>query len=211
MSGKDSEPDPPAPTPEYQRLPSLDENDDVPSYLEASSKRRRIIITVFLLSLASAVVYIFWPSDPRIHIERLRISHVRIRRRPVLSVDMSLLVTLKVTNADVYSFGFTTLHVAVSYRGKTLGHVRSDGGQVTAMGSTYVEAETELNGVAVFPDVIHLIRDLAKGSIEFDTVTETSGKLGIMFLRFPLKAKVECGILVNTVNQTISRQSCKPV
>ncbi|KFK35787.1 hypothetical protein AALP_AA4G036600 [Arabis alpina] len=124
---------------------------------------------------------------------------------------MTLLVTLKVTNADVYSFDFTALDVAVDYRGKTLGHVSSDGGHVTAFGSSFLEAETELDGVTVFADVIHLIHDLAKGSVEFDTVTETNGKLGVFFFRFPLKAKIACGIMVDTVNQTISHQSCRPV
>lgn len=124
---------------------------------------------------------------------------------------MTLLVTLKVSNADVYSFDFTDLDVTIDYRGKTLGHVSSDGGHVTAFGSSYLDAEAELDGVMVFPDVIHLIHDLAKGSVEFDTVTETNGKLGVLFFRFPLKAKVACGILVDTVNQTISRQSCSPL
>lgn len=127
------------------------------------------------------------------------------------SIDMTMLVTLKVSNADVYSFDFTALDVAIGYKGKTLGHVISDGGHVRAMGSSYLEAETQLDGVTVFADVINLIHDLAKGYIEFDTVTETNGKLGVLFFRFPLKAKVACGILVNTVNQTISRQSCRPV
>ncbi|CAN8288220.1 unnamed protein product [Cochlearia groenlandica] len=148
---------------------------------------------------------------PVSEIERIKISHVHVHRRPVPSIDMTMLVTLKVSNADVYSFDFTALDVAIGYRGKTLGHVSSDGGHVTAMGLTYLEAETELDGVTVFDDVIHLIHDFAKGSIEFDTVTVTNGKLGILFFRFPLKAKVACGILVNTVNQTISRQSCRPV
>lgn len=121
---------------------------------------------------------------------------MRVHRRPVPSIDMTMLVTLKVSNADVYSFDFTALDVAIDYRGKTLGHVSSDGGHVTAMGSSYLEAETELDGVTVFPDVIHLIHDLAKGSVEFDTVTETSGKLGVLFFRFPLKVRYSTPVLL---------------
>lgn len=172
-------------SPEYKPLPSSsqDRNDAV------LISRRRFIISIFLISFASIIIYIFWPSDPRIKIERVKISHVHVHRRPVPSIDMTLLVTLKVTNADVYSFDFTALDVAVDYRGKTLGHVSSDGGHVTAMGSSYLEAETELDGVTVFADVIHLIHDFAKGSVEFDTVTETNGKLGVLFFRFPLKVR----------------------
>ncbi|CAA7043875.1 unnamed protein product [Microthlaspi erraticum] len=200
-------------SPEYKPLPSSshDVNDAVLISHPSAIARRRFIISIFCISFASVLIYLFWPSDPRIKIVGVKISHVHVHRRPVPSVDLTMLVTLKVSNADVYSFDFTALDVAVDYRGKTLGHVSSDGGHVTAMGSSYLEAETELDGVTVFPDVIHLIYDLAKGSVEFDTVTETKGKLGVLFFRFPLKAKVACGILVDTVNQTISRQSCRPV
>ncbi|KAG2328279.1 hypothetical protein Bca52824_011007 [Brassica carinata] len=177
---------------EYKPLPSSsrDLNGAVLISHPSSLGRRRFIISIFLISFASILIYIFWPSDPRIKIERVKVSHVHVHRRPVPSIDMTILVTLK-------------LDVAIGYRGKTLGHVSSDGGHVRAMGSSYLEAETQLDGVTVFADVINLIHDLAKGYIEFDTVTETNGELGV--------AKVACGILVNTVNQTISRQSCRPV
>ncbi|ESQ30217.1 hypothetical protein EUTSA_v10011771mg [Eutrema salsugineum] len=200
-------------SPEYRPLPSSSQDlcDAVLISHPSTNTRRCFIISIFLISFASILIYIFWPSDPRIKIERVRISHVSVHRRPVPSIDMTMLVTLKISNADVYSFDFTALDVEIDYRGKTLGHVSSDGGHVRAMGSSYLEAETELDGVTVFADVIHLIHDLAMGSVEFDTVTETNGKLGILFFRFPLKAKVACGIQVNTVNQTISRQSCTVV
>ncbi|KAL9309441.1 putative Late embryogenesis abundant protein, LEA_2 subgroup [Arabidopsis thaliana] len=201
--------------PDYKPLPSSSSHEVNDAVLisshPSSPSRRRFIISIFLISFASILIYIFWPSDPRIKIIRVKISHVHVHRRPVPSIDMTLLVTLKVSNADVYSFDFTDLDVTIDYRGKTLGHVSSDGGHVTAFGSSYLDAEAELDGVMVFPDVIHLIHDLAKGSVEFDTVTETNGKLGVLFFRFPLKAKVACGILVDTVNQTISRQSCSPL
>lgn len=192
MTGEE---DPKAATPslpDYQPLPSSshDQNDAVLISSHSSfTSRRRFIISIFLISFASILIYIFWPSDPRIKIVRVKISHVHVHRRPVPSIDMTLLVTLKVSNADVYSFDFTDLDVTIDYRGKTLGHVSSDGGHVTAFGSSYLDAEAELDGVTVFPDVIHLIHDLAKGSVEFDTVTETNGNLGVWFFRFPLKVR----------------------
>ncbi|CAH2036484.1 unnamed protein product [Thlaspi arvense] len=178
-------------SPEYKPLlaSSHDPNDDVLISNYSKNARRRFIVSIFLISFASILIYIFWPSDPRIKIVRVKISHVHVHRRPVPSIDMTMLVTLKVSNADVYSFDFTALDVAIDYRGKTLGHVNSDGGHVRAMGSSYLEAETELDGVTVFSDVIHLINDLAKGSVEFDTVTETNGKLGVLFFRFALKVR----------------------
>ncbi|CAH8354538.1 unnamed protein product [Eruca vesicaria subsp. sativa] len=213
MAGEaDQDPEATPSSPDYKPLPSSinDRNGAVLISHISSTRRSRFIVSIFLISFASILIYIFWPSDPRIKIERVKVSHVHVHRRPVPSIDMTMLVTLKVSNADVYSFDFTALDVAIGYRGKTLGHVNSDGGHVRAMGSSYLEAETQLDGVTVFADVINLIHDLAKGSIEFDTVTETNGKLGVLFFSFPLKAKVACGILVNTVNQTISRQSCRP-
>ncbi|KAL0661966.1 hypothetical protein Bca4012_098803 [Brassica carinata] len=188
MAG-DYDPEATPSSPEYKPLPSSSRDLDGAVLIShpSSISRRRFIISLFLISFASILIYIFWPSDPRIKIERVKVSHVHVHRRPVPSIDMTMLVTLKVSNADVYSFDFTALDVAIGYRGKTLGHVSSDGGHVKAMGSSYLEAETQLDGVTVFADVINLIHDLAKGSIEFDTVTETNGKLGVLFFRFPLK------------------------
>lgn len=188
MAG-DYDPEATPSSPEYKPLASSSRDLDGAVLIShpSSISRRRFIISLFLISFASILIYIFWPSDPRIKIERVKVSHVHVHRRPVPSIDMTMLVTLKVSNADVYSFDFTALDVAIGYRGKTLGHVSSDGGHVKAMGSSYLEAETQLDGVTVFADVINLIHDLAKGSIEFDTVTDTNGKLGVLFFRFPLK------------------------
>lgn len=85
---------------------------------------------------------------------------------------------------------YRTLEVAVGYRGKKLGHVRSENGHVRALGSSYVEAELDLECVKVLSDVVFLLEDLAKGTVPFDTVTEVTGRLGIFFFRFPLKVKV---------------------
>lgn len=59
-----------------------------------------------------------------------------------------------------------------------------------AMGSSYVDATLELNGVEVISDVILLIEDLARGLVPFDTVTEVRGQLGVFFLQFPLKVNL---------------------
>lgn len=98
-------------------------------------------------------------------------------------------VTLKVHNVDVYSMDYKTLEVAVGYRGKRLGHVKSHHGHVRALGSSYVEAELELECVKVLSDVVFLLEDLARGAVPIDTVTEFSGHLGIFFFGFPLKVK----------------------
>ncbi|KAK8551221.1 hypothetical protein V6N12_039872 [Hibiscus sabdariffa] len=79
------------------------------------------------------------------------------------------------------------LDVAVGYRGKMLGHVTSDHGHVREMGSSYVDAQLELNGVEVLSDVVYFLEDMAKGIVPFDTITEFTGSLGLSLIKFPLK------------------------
>lgn len=125
-----------------------------------------------------------------------------------MAIDVSMLVTIKVRNGDVYRMDYEALEVAVGYRGRSLGHVTFQRGHVRAFGSSYMEAEVEFNGVGVFSDVVLLLEDLAKGKVPFDTVTEVHGRLGFLFFEFPLQARVSCEVMVNTVNQTILRHNC---
>ncbi|KAH1066488.1 hypothetical protein J1N35_031475 [Gossypium stocksii] len=140
--------------------------------------------------LLATLAYIFWPSDPDVKIVRMHVNRMKIHTVPIIALDMSLLITLKVRNSDVYSMDFTSLDVAVGYRGKMLGHVTWEQGHVKALGSSYVEAVLELNGVEVLSDVVYLLEDLAKGTVPFDTVTEVAGSLGLSFFKFPLKVKI---------------------
>ncbi|KAJ6427410.1 hypothetical protein OIU84_022914 [Salix udensis] len=168
------------------------------------------ILLLLLLLLLSTVVYVSWPSDPTVKVVRLRLDRIHIHTLPIINVDISLYVTLKVRNVDVYSMDFRSLDVAVKYRGKRLGHVRSGHGHVRALGSSYVDAEVDFSGISVLSDVVSLLDDLARGTVPFDTVTEVSGRLGLFFFGFPLEAKLFCAVLVNTNNQTIVRQTCYP-
>ncbi|CAK7356669.1 unnamed protein product [Dovyalis caffra] len=172
-------------------------------------RRWPVIVTASLL-LLSALVYVFWPSDPTVKVVRLRLNKIHIHTLPIINIDISLYVTLKVRNVDVYSMDFRSLDVAVKYRGKRLGHVRSDHGHVKALGSSFMDVELDFSGISVLSDVVSLLEDLARGTVPFDTVTEVSGQLGLLFFGFPLKAKLFCEVLVNTNNQTIVRQTCYP-
>ncbi|PKI77602.1 uncharacterized protein LOC116201061 [Punica granatum] len=165
---------------------------------------------IMMIILSPLIIYISWPSDPDLKIVRMRLNRVRIHRSPRLLIDASISLTIKVRNPDIYSLGYQTLDASVGYRGKDLGYMRSDGGHVRALGSSYMDAELELESVDLLTDVVDLLEDLAKGTVPFDTVTEITGQLGLLFLEFPLKAKVSCEILVNTRNQTFVRKNCHP-
>ncbi|KAL3598439.1 hypothetical protein D5086_006357, partial [Populus alba] len=211
---KSTEP-PLSPTHCYAQIPCQHEEGCVvlPFYRHPTTpfcRRRWPMITIAFLLLFSALVYVFWPSDPMVKVVRLRLDKIHIHTLPIINIDLSLYVTLRVRNVDVYSMDFRSLDVAVKYKGKRLGHARSDHGHVRALGSSYVDAEIDLRGISVLSDVVSLLEDLARGTVPFDTVTEVSGKLGLLFFGFPLKAKLSCEVLVNTLNQTIVRQTCYP-
>lgn len=179
----------------------------LPFHYDPNRHRWRLICAVSFIIVA-AVVYVFWPSDPDVKIVRLRLNKVHIHTLPRIAIDISMFVTVKVKNTDVYSMDYTMVKVGVGYRGKKLGKVRSAGGHVRAKGASYVDAELEFDGVELWSDVVYLLEDLAKGSVPFDTVTEIRGRLGLLLFHFPLLAKVSCEVLVNTINQTIARQNC---
>ncbi|KAG6780476.1 hypothetical protein POTOM_013336 [Populus tomentosa] len=188
---KSTEP-PLSPTHCYAQIPCQHEEGCVvlPFYRHHTTpfcRRRWAMITIAFLLLLSALVYVFWPSDPMVKVARLRLDKIRIHTLPIINIDLSLYVTLRVRNVDVYSMDFRSLDVAVKYKGKRLGHARSDHGHVRALGSSYVDAEIDLRGISVLSDVVSLLEDLGRGTVPFDTVTEVSGKLGLLFLGFPLK------------------------
>ncbi|XP_061338582.1 uncharacterized protein LOC133285389 isoform X2 [Gastrolobium bilobum] len=156
------------------------------------SRRCRVTCTVGLM-LFLTTVYIFWPSDPDLKIVRLKLKRVKVHPVPRFTVDISMLLTLRVHNADVYSMDFGAVDVVVGYRGKSLGHVKSKPGHVWARGLSYVDADVEFAGIGLLPEMVLLLEDLAKGTVPFDTVSQ---------------AKLSCEVLVSTLNQTIVRQHC---
>ncbi|KAK4590610.1 hypothetical protein RGQ29_020963 [Quercus rubra] len=178
-----------------------------PYYPPFNRNRCRILCTVLLILLA-ATVFFLWPCNPDVKIMRFKLNRVHVHTFPRVAVDISIFVTVRVRNTDVYSMDYAFLDVGVGYRGKRLGHVRSESGHVTSRGSSYVDAVLEFDGVELLSDVVYLLEDLAKGTVPFDTVTEIKGHLGVYILQVPLMAKVSCEVLVNTVNQTIAHQNC---
>lgn len=109
--------------------------------------------------------------------------------KPAICLDISLNVTLKVHNRDVYSVNYKSLDVSVGYRGRKLGNVKSNHGRVKALASSYIDAELQLKSVKVLSDVVYLLEDLARGTVPFDTITKVTGHLGLFFLEFPLEVK----------------------
>jgi LEA14-like dessication related protein len=156
-----------------------------PYYTSSNRNRCRILFTVSLILLA-AIMYVLWPSDPDVKIVRFKLNRVHIHTFPRVAVDISIFVTVRVRNTGVYSMGYTFLDVGVGYRGKRLGHVRSESGHVRARGSSYVDAVLEFDGVELLADVVYLLEDLARGTVPFDTVTEIKGQLGLFFVQVPL-------------------------
>lgn len=174
----------------YTQIPSQPQQEQnyvvLPLYYPFRSRGFRIFCILCPLIFLTAV-YIFWPSDPEAKIVRLRLSRINVHTVPHITVDITMLLTVRVRNADLYSMDYKSLDVAVGYRGKRLGHVKSNHGHVKARGSSYVDAKLEFAGIGVLSDVVFLLEDLAKGMVQFDTLTEVTGQFGFFFLDFPLQ------------------------
>ncbi|XP_052183231.1 uncharacterized protein LOC127795524 [Diospyros lotus] len=171
--------------------------------------RRSIFFSAAALLLAAAI-FLLYPSDPKLTVVRLRLNRVQLRTSPHLSLDLSLSVTLRVRNLDFFSLDYSSLAVAVGYRGRELGFVTSQGGRIRARGSSYVDADMVLDGFEVIHDAIYLVEDWARGSIPFDTESVVKGTVGVFFLEVPVQARISCQVYVNTKNQTITHQDCGP-
>ncbi|XP_047324458.1 uncharacterized protein LOC124927986 isoform X2 [Impatiens glandulifera] len=208
----------------YAPIPSPDIHSDHQNYVVLPVYRRRrppltdncslylrrgIGLSASVL-LCAAVVWILFPSDPYLSLVRLRLNQIKVRSSPHISLDLSLSLTLRVRNRDLFSLDYSSLDVSIGYRGRQLGIVTSDGGHVKARASSYVNATLVLDGFEVIHDAFYLIEDLARGSIPFDSISEVKGTVGLFFLKIPIKAKVSCEVCVNTSSQTIVRQDCYP-
>ncbi|CAA2957819.1 Late embryogenesis abundant, LEA-14 [Olea europaea subsp. europaea] len=178
--------------------------------LLSKSCRRCLICFATLLPFLAAAAYLLWPSDPDLSIVRLRLDRLHFHTRPKISLDITLDLTIKVRNKDFYSIDYDSLLVAIDYRGKRLGSVMSDGGDIKARGTSNINATLVLDGVEILSDVIPLLEDLAKGAIPFDMTSQISGKFGVFFFDLHLKTQISCEVIVNTRNQKIARQSCYP-
>ncbi|XP_061359538.1 uncharacterized protein LOC133303626 [Gastrolobium bilobum] len=171
--------------------------------------RRCCFTCTVVLVVCLASVFLFWPSDPQLKIERLRVRKVKVHPLPPISADVYISVTVRVHNGDVYWMELTEVDVGVKYRGYKLGHVESEGWHVSSWGSSYVDGDLKFSGLPS-ADVAHLLEDLAKGRVYLRTVTEVSAQLGLLVFRLPLtfKTTLSCEVLVNTKNHTIVRQHC---
>ncbi|CAL1359498.1 unnamed protein product [Linum trigynum] len=161
--------------------------------------------------LLSAALFFLYPSDPHITVARVGLNHIQVHSSPKLTLDISLSLTVKVRNPDLFSLDYDYLSVSIGYRGRQLGVVRSLGGTVKARGSSYVNATLNLNGLEFFLDAFYLIEDLAKGVVPFDTMTTVNGDLGLLLFEIPIEGKVSCEVYVSTSNQTVVRQNCYPL
>ncbi|KAL5987792.1 hypothetical protein ACLOJK_035546 [Asimina triloba] len=187
---------PPSPSLNYNYILLPPYNPPRPSFL---SRLSSFSLTVLLpILLLSAAVFLFWPSDPDLQLARLRLDHISFSPKRsssssvipavAIAIDVALDLTLRVRNKDFYSLDYRSLNVSIGYRGRDLGFVTSTGGRIRARGSSYVDATLRLDGVEILHDVLYLLEDMARGLIPFDTVSEIDGKLGLLFISFPIKA-----------------------
>ncbi|XP_010694099.2 uncharacterized protein LOC104906954 [Beta vulgaris subsp. vulgaris] len=171
--------------------------------------RKKIYRTSLIILILTTLFYLLWPSCPDVGIVRTTLHHVKFQTHPHIAVNVSLDATVRVRNRAVYTMNYDRLDVAIGYRGKELGRVVSGGGHVRAKGSSYVKTKMEFYEVEVGWELIYLLEDLAKGFVQFDTVTQFDGSFGFSFFQVPLKAKISCEIVVNMKQQT-NTQNCYP-
>ncbi|CAL0323984.1 unnamed protein product [Lupinus luteus] len=197
-------------SPNYPYPPSQNVVVLLPSYHRHRNRNLCFLFSIIALLLIAAATFFLYPSDPKIHLARIRLNRVAIRAKPKPVLDISFSITVQALNKDFFSLSYDSLAVSVGYRNREIGFVSSGGGEIKARGSSYIDATLSVDGFEVIYDAFYLIEDLAKGVIPFDTSTRFEGKLGLFFFNVPLKATVSCEVYVNINNQTIAHQDCYP-
>lgn len=157
--------------------------------LQVLSASSSLIAVVFSFLLLASAIFLLWPSDPEISIVGLRLNRFRVAPPPVGSIDIAMGMEIKIRNPDFFSINYSSIDASIFYRGALLGSMSSVGGRVDARKVSYVDADLHLDGVRLLEDAIHLIGDVAKGSVEFDTVSEIQGWLRLFFFDVPIKVK----------------------
>lgn len=160
--------------------------------------------------------YFVWPSDPRIEVVRMHLNKVEWKTEkspgsflPRIFLDLSMGLTVKVTNRDYLGVYYDHVKVGIAYRGEKIGRVTSEkSAYIPPRGTKYVDATLDVHGIQVLTDVIYLLEDIARGHIPLQTVTDFDGHIRLLSLKVPLQAIMSCEIDVDTNEQTILRQDC---
>jgi len=170
------------------------------------------------LSIAIILVaaYFVWPSDPRIEVVRMRLNKIEWRTEkspgsflPRVFLDLSMGLTVKVTNRDYLGVYYDHVKVGIAYRGEKIGRVTSErSAYIPPRGTAYVDATLDVHGIQVLADVLYLLEDIARGHIPLQTVTDFDGYIRLFSLKVPLQAIMSCEIVVDTNEQTILRKDC---
>jgi len=160
--------------------------------------------------------YFVWPSDPRIEVVRMRLNKIDWRTEkspgsflPRVFLDLSMGLTVKVTNRDYLGVYYDHVKVGIAYRGEKIGQVTSENSAyIPPRGTAYVDATLDIHGIQVLADVIYLLEDIARGRIPLRTVTDFDGYIRLFSLKVPLQAIMSCEVDVDTNEQTVLRQEC---
>ncbi|KAL0914585.1 hypothetical protein M5K25_014946 [Dendrobium thyrsiflorum] len=221
-------PQPEAPAPTFGFPVASPLQDNPPAYLllpvyPLQRRRRRrcccsrvlsassfLIAGVFSILLLACAILLLWPSNPELSVVLLRLNRFRVTPLPSVSIHISMGLKIKIRNPDFFAMDYSSIVSSIFYRGELLGSVTSADGRVEARKVSHVDADLHLDGVRVLENAIYLIGDLAKGSVEIDTVTEVQGWLRLFFFDLPIKGKISCITHVNPEDQTISYQDCHP-
>eukprot|EP00252_Welwitschia_mirabilis_P025613 TRINITY_DN8087_c0_g1_i1.p1 TRINITY_DN8087_c0_g1~~TRINITY_DN8087_c0_g1_i1.p1 ORF type:complete len:228 (-),score=6.75 TRINITY_DN8087_c0_g1_i1:345-1028(-) len=188
--------------------------------LEAAPRRQRqqsrwrwmacVALWMILGVVAGGCVYVLWPSEPRMELVRMKLEGIRWHTQihPIsILLDVDLGVTAKVTNKNYVGVYYNHVMVNISYRGENIGSVRSESGYIGPRATAYVEADVNLTDIDL-ADVLYFLEDIAKGSIPFTSLTYFDGYIRILGFSVPLKATVNCEVLVDTQDHSVSNQDC---
>eukprot|EP01018_Ginkgo_biloba_P015951 Gb_29536 [translate_table: standard] len=182
-------------------------------------RRRRCLgygaLAIIVLLILCAGVYFFWPSDPDIQVVRLRLNHISFKTKgksgsflPQLFMNISMGMTVRVWNKDYFEVDYDSIRMGIGYRGRPIGVVKSESGQLRYRSTAYVNATLDLDGIEVLHDVLYLLDDISRGELPLDTVTEFDGRIAVLFITLPLEESMSCEIVVDPDHQTIISQDC---
>ena len=147
-------------------------------------------LVFFSCLLLAASAFLFWPAQPEVELQHWRLNGIAFDTKeahhsilPVVYVNVSLDVVLRIENPNFVGIDYDFLRVEVLYRGSYLGDAKLRGGRIVARGTVLVPAVLNLEAKEILESAADLLADLARGEVPLTTHIKIVGDVDLRLVR----------------------------
>jgi hypothetical protein len=170
------------------------------------------IAAMALVGVAGAVGvggmgYLLWqnrPKDPKFEVVGMELSGFKLRWMtesflPYAVLDVSMKLSIKVTNPNITPIQYTATTMDIFYRGTLMGQAQVEAGSQGAQCDQVIEIPAKLDGLKITEHVKELFQDVAKREMQMSAVVTIAGDAIVWKIRHHFEVKVNSDITVDPV------------